>query len=75
MINIGKSLKEHRENAKLSQNELAKITGIKQQNISRWENNTHLPNISDCITLANFYQISIDYLIGYENIDGTKNTK
>ena len=74
MINIGESLKEHRENAKLTQTELAKRTGIKQQNISRWEKNTHIPNVMDCITLANFYQISIDYLVGYENEDGSKNS-
>lgn len=74
MIDIGKSLKEHRENAKLTQTELAKRTGIKQQNISRWENNTHIPNVQDCIVLANFYQISIDFLIGYENADGSKNS-
>lgn len=73
MLNIGQSLKEHRERANLNQSQLAKFTGIKQQNISRWENSTHFPNIIDCIKLANFYGISIDYLIGYENEDGTKN--
>ena len=73
MFNIGHTLKEHRERANLNQSQLAKLTGIKQQNISRWENNTHFPNIIDCVTLANFYGISIDYLIGYENEDGSKN--
>ena len=72
MINIGASLKTHRENAKLTQSELAKRTGINQQNISRWEKNTHIPNIMDCITLANFYQISIDLLIGLEDESGRK---
>ena len=75
MIDIGKNLKEHRESAGLSQSELARRTGIKQQNISRWETNENFPNIIDCITLADFYNISIDYLIGYENEDGSKNTK
>ena len=74
-MNIGLSLKEKREIAKLSQSELSRKTGIKQQNISRWENGTHLPNIADCIVLAEFYGISIDYLIGYENEDGTRNAK
>lgn len=73
MINIGKSLKNHRESAGLTQSELAKRTGIKQQNISRWEANENNPNIIDCIKLASFYQFSIDYLIGYENEDGSKN--
>ena len=27
-----------------------------------------------CIKLANFYGISVDYLVGYENEDGTKNS-
>lgn len=73
MIDIGRALKEHRESKELSQSELARKTGIKQQNISRWEKNENFPNIIDCITLANFYGISIDYLIGYENEDGSKN--
>ena len=64
MINIGKNLKEHREFAKLTQTELAKKTGIKQQNLSRWEKNTHIPNIVDCITLADFYQVSVESLVG-----------
>lgn len=64
MINIGKSLKDHREYLKLTQTELAKKTGIKQQNISRWEKNTHIPNVIDCLTLASFYQFSIEHLIG-----------
>lgn len=74
MINIGQNLKQHRKDANLTQTELANRTGISQQNISRWEKNTHIPNVMDCIILANFYQISIDLLVGYENEDGTKNT-
>ena len=73
MIDIGKALKEHRKAAELSQSELAAKTNIKQQNISRWENGTHIPNVADCIVLADFFGISIDYLVGYENEDGSKN--
>ncbi len=64
MTDIGKALKEQRENAGLSQTELAKKTGIKQQNISRWEANTHIPNVSDCIKLAKFYGITLEELLG-----------
>ncbi len=65
-MNIGKTLKEHRETFEINQSELSRKTGIKQQNISRWENNQNLPNILDCIILADFYNISIDELIGRE---------
>lgn len=74
MINIGESLKSHRLNANLTQTKLSTLTGINQQNISRWEKNENIPNVVDCITLANFFNISIDILVGYENEDGSKNT-
>lgn len=67
MIDIGKKLLEHRLNANISQSELAKKTGIKQQNISRWEKNLNIPNIIDCIALADFFGCSTDYLLGRED--------
>lgn len=73
MFDIGKSLKQHREDKGITQSDLARTTGLKQQNISRWESNIHIPDVLDCAKLAQFYGISIDYLIGYENEDGSRN--
>ncbi len=64
-MNVGQSLKACREKLGLSQSELARKTSIQQANISRWENGTHSPNITDCIILAKFYGVSIDELVGY----------
>ena len=64
MRNYGEALKYQRENYNISQTELAKNIGISQQNISRWEKNQRLPNIDFCVQLANFYDISLDELIG-----------
>lgn len=64
-MNIGLALKKHREEKNISQGELSRRTGITQTNLSRWESNLHLPNIADCITLARFYGISLDELVGY----------
>lgn len=63
-MNYGESLKFIRESNELTQMKLAKRTGISQQNISRWEKNQRLPNIDFCVQLANFYDISLDELIG-----------
>lgn len=63
-INISKSLKLIREGENITQSQLAKETGIKQQSISRWERGERLPNIFDLVKLANYYKISIDELIG-----------
>ncbi|MGD9901516.1 MAG: helix-turn-helix domain-containing protein [Spirochaetales bacterium] len=62
-MDIGKSLKTIRQLNKLTQSELALKTNIKQQNISRWEANIHMPNIEECIKLADFYGVSLDELI------------
>lgn len=71
-MNIGKSLKSHREANNLSQTQLAKLTGIKQQNISRWENNTHIPDVVECIMIARVYGISIEELIGIDETTSNK---
>ncbi|MBQ8658088.1 MAG: helix-turn-helix transcriptional regulator [Clostridia bacterium] len=61
-MDIGKALKEQRESVGLSQLQLAKATGIKQQNISRWENGV-MPGIDSCVTLARYYGITLEELI------------
>ena len=63
-MNYGKELKAHRESRNLSQLELAKQTGINQSTISLWEDNKRTPNIENCVLLADFYEITLDELIG-----------
>lgn len=74
MINFGEALKEQREINGLSQNKLAKLTGISQQNISRWEKEEKIPSIVFCAQLADFYGISIDELIGRDYKTENKKT-
>lgn len=64
MLKYGEALKYHREAAGISQLELSKKIGTSHQNISRWENGSVLPNIDFCVRLADFYDISVDELIG-----------
>ncbi len=63
-MRYGEALKIQRELAGLNQMELANKIGISQQNISRWERDEVLPNIDFCVKLADFYNITIDELIG-----------
>ena len=63
-MNYGEALRYHREAAGLSQSELAKRTNISQENISRWEAIKVFPNIDFCVKLAEFYEISLDELVG-----------
>ncbi len=70
MINYGNAIREQREIANISRLELSQKIGTSQQNISRWERGEVLPSIDFCVKLADFYNISIDELIGRDNFDG-----
>ena len=65
-MSYGEELKYQRQKTKLSQRELAEKIHTSQQNISRWEKDEVAPNITFCIALAKFYDISIDELVGRE---------
>ncbi|MCI6573325.1 MAG: helix-turn-helix domain-containing protein [Firmicutes bacterium] len=60
-----KHLKEIRLQNNLTQKELSEQTKIIRQNISRYENGEVEPNISTLIKLADYFNVSVDYLIGH----------
>lgn len=68
MNNYGDFFKEQRITAKKTLMDVEKATGISNENLSRWENNKNLPNIDFCVLLANYYDISLDELVGRESI-------
>ncbi len=49
-----------------TQTQIEYATGIPQETISWIENEKGFANIHQCVLLADFYQISIDELIGRE---------
>ena len=62
-----KRLKDLRENNDLLQKDIAKILGISQQYYSEYEKGNRTIPISHLITLAKFYNTSIDYIVGLTN--------
>jgi transcriptional regulator with XRE-family HTH domain len=52
----------------LSQQELADKLEINQQSINNYENRSTEPNIELLIKLADYFQTSVDYLIGYDEV-------
>ena len=63
-MNIGKELKYQREIRHYSQSKVAEKTGISQPQLSYYESGLHIPPIDLCIKLADFYDISLDELVG-----------
>ncbi len=60
-------LKELRAENKLSQMKLAKLIGVTQKAIDFWEKGLNEPKASYIISLAQFFKVSTDYLLGLEN--------
>ncbi|MDR0856531.1 MAG: helix-turn-helix domain-containing protein [Clostridiales bacterium] len=54
------------------QTQICKELGIKKQYLSNWKTGFCEPNIDDLIMLAKYFGVTIDYLVGLENEDGTK---
>jgi len=57
-------LKELRIAKHLSQDDIGEIVQHSGQTILNWENEIHDPSVKDLIILAEFFGVSVDYLIG-----------
>ena len=62
-----KRIKDLREDNDLLQKDIANLLGISQQYYSEYENGKRTITISHLITLAKYYNVSIDYLVGLTN--------
>lgn len=59
-----KRLRELREDRDKTQTEIAKILGMKQSQYSRYENGIRDLPLDSLITLAKYYNVSTDYILG-----------
>ena len=64
MDKFAKRLKELRTEKNLSQMQLAKLTGLSAGAIGFWETEQRIPNALAIITLANYFNVTTDYLLG-----------
>ena len=59
-----KNLKILRNKNNITQQQLADIISVSQQSINKYENQNIEPDISTLIALADYFDVSVDYLIG-----------
>lgn len=62
--NFATILKELRVKSNLLQSDLATACNISVRTIIRYENNERLPDIETAIALADYFNVSLDYLVG-----------
>ena len=68
---FGRKLRFLREQTGLTQEQLANKFNLMKSSISMYENNMRIPNVELIKELANFFNVSIDYLLD----NATNNTK
>ena len=62
-------LKELRKEKKLSQEQIAKILSVTQRTYGGYELETSEPSIQTLCNLADYYNVSLDYLVDRERKD------
>ena len=61
---MGKIIKKLRKDHGFTQEELAERLGVTYQAVSKWENDTGMPDISQIVPLASVLEVSTDVLFG-----------
>ena len=64
MPTFGEHLKALRKAKRVTQKEVAQSTGISERNYQDYEANVKKPGFDNLIALAEFFEISVDYLMG-----------
>lgn len=62
-MTVKNNLKKLRKDRKLTQIALQMQTGIEQALLSKFENGERIPPTETLLTLAEFYGVSIDYIL------------
>lgn len=66
MINnyLGKTIKELRLEERISQRELGNRLNVCNQTVSFWESGQREPDLDTLLKIADYFQVSTDYLLG-----------
>ena len=62
-MSFGNIIKKLRSDRNMTQEQLAEVLSISAQAVSRWETNIALPDISLLPILANFFDVTTDFLL------------
>lgn len=63
MNSIGERIYELRKQNNLSQGDLAEKLDVSRQTVSKWENNSSLPELEKIISLSEIFSVTTDFII------------
>ena len=62
-MNLGETIYKLRTEKQFSQGELAEMLEVSRQSISKWENNSAVPELEKLIRLSEIFEVSLDELV------------
>ena len=62
-MNLSEKLYQLRKQEGLSQEQAAEALGVSRQAVSKWENDTSMPEADKLAAISRFYGVTIDYLL------------
>ena len=62
-MQVGENIYKHRTAQNRSQSNLAEELGVSRQSVSKWENNTAVPDLDKLIKMKELFGISLDELV------------
>lgn len=67
-MNLGENIFKHRTNHHLSQGDLANALDVSRQSVSKWENNSAVPELDKLIKMSDLFDITLDDLVYGEEL-------
>lgn len=65
-IRLSQNIKANRKKCGFTQEQLAEAMGVSVGTVSKWESGSSSPDIAMIVELADFFQESVDVLLGYQ---------
>lgn len=70
-MKLSENIKRLRKERKLTQEQLAEVLGVTVGAVYKWESNLCYPELRLIMEMADFFNVSVDYLLGYEMKDNS----
>ncbi len=68
-INLANSIRKHRKNRKMTQEQLAEALGVSVGAVYKWEAGLSFPELNLIVEIADFFDESVDALLDYDMKD------
>lgn len=74
-IRIAENIRNLRKAHSLTQEQMAEALGVTVEAVYKWEDGLSIPKIKLIMEIADFFEISVDTLLGYEQQNGNVENK